>query len=74
VTLVPGILLLVPGSVGFASFQALLERDVVSGVETAFRMLLTAIALAGGLLAANTLVDGRGVDSAPSPRGTVKSN
>ena len=74
VTLVPGILLLVPGSVGFASFQALLERDVVSGVETAFRMLLTAIALAGGLLAANTLVDGRGVDSAPAPRGTVKSN
>lgn len=68
VTLVPGILLLVPGSVGFASFQALLERDVVSGVETAFRVLLTAIALAGGLLAANTLVDGRDLQAAQSPR------
>ena len=69
VTLVPGILLLVPGSVGFASFQALLERDVVSGVETAFRMLLTAIALAGGLLAANTLVDGRDLGADATPRG-----
>lgn len=75
-TLVPGILLLVPGSVGFASFQALLEKDVVSGVETAFRMLLTAIALAGGLLAAHTLVDGRDLESGPrrpAPRQAVKS-
>lgn len=59
VTLVPGILLLVPGSMGFASINALLEQDVVAGVATAFRVALTAIALAGGLLVSSTLVDGR---------------
>lgn len=59
VTLVPGILLLVPGSIGFASINALLGQDVVAGVATAFRVALTAIALAGGLLVSSTLVDGR---------------
>ena len=72
VTLVPGILLLVPGSVGFASIQSLMSHDVVSGVETAFRMFLTAIALAGGLLVANTMVGTtlpvtRAVSASPKP-------
>lgn len=53
VTLVPGILLLVPGSVGFGSLSRFLERDIVTGVEAAFTMVLIAVALVTGLLLAN---------------------
>jgi len=56
VTLVPAILLLVPGSVGFRSLVALFGRDVVNGVDTAFRMILMLCGLVAGLLAANVLV------------------
>ncbi len=60
VVLVPGILLLVPGSVGFRSLTSLLEREAVAGIETAFSMLLTAMALVAGLLVAGVI--------APEPR------
>jgi uncharacterized membrane protein YjjP (DUF1212 family) len=53
VTLLPGILLLVPGSVGFRGVMDLLERHVVGGVETAFRMMFVAAAIVAGLLFAN---------------------
>ncbi len=53
VTLVPGVLLLVPGSLGFRSVTSLLEREVITGVETAFQMALIATALVAGLLVAN---------------------
>ncbi len=56
VTLVPGLLILVPGSIGFRSITALLESQVVSGIETAFSMMLTAVALVSGLLLAAALV------------------
>ena len=59
VTLVPSILLLVPGSIGFGSLSKFIERDVVSGVETAFIMVLVAVALATGLLVANLIVPPR---------------
>jgi uncharacterized membrane protein YjjP (DUF1212 family) len=52
-TLVPGVLLLVPGSIGYRSLAALLDKEVISGVETAFRMVLMAVALVAGLLIAN---------------------
>ena len=52
VTLVPGLLLLVPGSLGYRSVASLVDRDVVLGVETLFRMLFIAIALVAGLLLA----------------------
>jgi uncharacterized membrane protein YjjP (DUF1212 family) len=60
VVLVPGILLLVPGSVGFRSLTSLMERQAVAGVETAFSMILTAMALVAGLLVAGVI--------APEPR------
>jgi uncharacterized membrane protein YjjP (DUF1212 family) len=60
-TVVPGLMLLVPGSVGFRSLSSLLERDVVAGVDTAFSMLMVAVALAAGLLSANALVPPRKV-------------
>jgi len=55
VTRVPGILLLVPGSIGFRSLTSLLDQQTIPGVETAFRMILMATALAAGLLIANVV-------------------
>lgn len=52
VTEVPGLLTLVPGSVGFRGLLSMMDREVVSGVETAFRMVMIAVALVAGLLLA----------------------
>ena len=57
--LVPGILLLVPGSIGIRSLSALMEREVVSGIETAFRMIVIAVSLVAGLLMSNALTPRR---------------
>ena len=52
VVLVPGILLLVPGSIGYLSMSSLMERNTVAGIDTAFTMVLTAVSLVAGLLIA----------------------
>ncbi len=59
VMLVPGIMLLVPGSVGFRSVAFLLEESTVVGLNTAFSMLLSAVALVTGLLVASVVVPPR---------------
>lgn len=56
VTLVPGVLLLVPGSIGYRSLASLLDQNVVVGVTAGFTMILTAFAIAGGLVVASVLV------------------
>ncbi|MCA9298794.1 MAG: threonine/serine exporter family protein [Phycisphaerales bacterium] len=56
---VPGIMLLVPGAVGFRGITALLEQDAVGGVQTIFSMLVVAASLVGGLLIANATVPPR---------------
>jgi hypothetical protein len=38
---------------GFRSVTALLEREVIAGVDTLFQMLLLAISLVAGLFFAN---------------------
>jgi uncharacterized membrane protein YjjP (DUF1212 family) len=53
---VPGILLLVPGSVGFRGLTSLIDRQAVAGIETIFSMILTAVALVAGLLIAGVVV------------------
>ncbi len=58
-TLVPGLLVLVPGSFGFRSVQALLEHDVVSGIEIGFSTTMTAMALVTGLFLANLTIPPR---------------
>ena len=58
-TLIPGVLLLVPGSLGFRSVTALLQQDVSSGIGGAFSMFMVAISLVAGLLMANLLVHPR---------------
>ncbi len=57
--LTPGILFLVPGSVGFLSIRSLLEGEVSTAIETGFRMLLVATAIAAGMLVATAAVPPR---------------
>jgi uncharacterized membrane protein YjjP (DUF1212 family) len=59
VTSTPGILMLVPGSVGLRSITDLLANDPVQGLQTAFTMVLTAVALVTGLLMARFMVPRR---------------
>jgi uncharacterized membrane protein YjjB (DUF3815 family) len=56
---VPGLMLLVPGSLGYRSVEAFLAQDVLVGVEAAASTALVAAALAGGLLCANGLLPSR---------------
>lgn len=56
VALVPGVLLLVPGSIGYRSLTSLLDQNVVVGVTAGFTMILTAVAIAAGLLISSVLV------------------
>jgi uncharacterized membrane protein YjjP (DUF1212 family) len=60
-TLVPTILLLVPGSVGFRSLTLLMNRDVLPGVEAAFRMMIMLAALVAGLLMAGVVAPAPGL-------------
>lgn len=57
--LTPGILFLVPGSIGFLSVRSLLDNDTALAVATAFRMALVAMALAAGVLVATAAVPPR---------------
>src|SRR5215510_1541471 len=59
ITQVPGIMLLVPGSVGFRGLAALMDEKIVSGVDTTFKMILTAMALVAGTLMANIVAPSR---------------
>ena len=67
VVLVPGILLLVPGSIGYRSLSSLLERDTIAGIDTAFTMVLTAVSLVAGLLLAGVLVPPPRHSATPRP-------
>jgi uncharacterized membrane protein YjjP (DUF1212 family) len=53
--LVPGLLLLVPGTVGFRSLTSLMDRQVLAGIQAAFSAMLTAVALVAGLLVAGVV-------------------
>ena len=56
---VPGIILLVPGSLGFRSFNFVFERDVMLGLDTAFAVIAALIALVAGILFGNLLLPTR---------------
>jgi len=55
VTQVPGLLILVPGSIGFRSMTSLLGQQVEVGIATAFRVGIVGISLAAGILAGNVV-------------------
>ena len=59
VTMVPGLLLLVPGSIGFQSITALLDKDPMRSFESAFSMILVSAAIVTGLFVANVLLPPR---------------
>jgi uncharacterized membrane protein YjjB (DUF3815 family) len=50
---IPGVLVLVPGSVGYRSLLDLVDRDVTTSIETGFAMVLTAAGIVFGLLLAD---------------------
>lgn len=54
--LVPGIILLVPGSIGFKSITALVNDQTLNGIESAFSTLLAAASLTAGLLFSNMII------------------
>jgi uncharacterized membrane protein YjjP (DUF1212 family) len=56
---VPGIILLVPGSVSFRSLTFVLERDVILGLNTAVAVLSVLVALVAGVLFGNLLIPSR---------------
>ncbi len=53
VTAVPGLIILVPGSIGLRSVQSLLGSDVELGIATAFDVAIIGIAIAAGIVAGN---------------------
>lgn len=52
----PGLILLVPGSIGFRGLSFLVEKNTLAGIETTFQMFMIAVALVGGLLLASILI------------------
>lgn len=56
---VPGIMLLVPGAVGYRSLMSLMERETLLGIETAVTAAVVASALVTGLLVANVILQPR---------------
>lgn len=55
----PGIMLLVPGSIGFRALGAVMERDYALGVDTLVAVLSALLALVAGLLFGSLLVPPR---------------
>jgi uncharacterized membrane protein YjjB (DUF3815 family) len=54
--LVPGMILLVPGSLGFFSISNLLQSNIVEGIEIALKMLTTSMALVMGIIVSDVLL------------------
>lgn len=59
VTILPGLTLLVPGTLGVRSLESLVAQDVVAGVGAAFSAVFVAVSLVAGLLVANAIVPTR---------------
>lgn len=56
VPVLPGLLMLVPGSVGLESLTLFLSEHPAEGLQAAFRTILSALALVGGVLVARALL------------------
>jgi len=52
----PGVILLVPGSVGFRTLSLMFERDVSQGLDVGFTLLAILVALVAGLLFGDLLI------------------
>ena len=49
ITLLPGIILLVPGSIGYKSVSLLFDQKVLSSISLGFEMLIIGVALSAGI-------------------------
>ncbi|HEM55658.1 MAG TPA: hypothetical protein ENO30_02715, partial [Thermodesulfobium narugense] len=56
IPLISGLILLVPGIVGYQSLSSFLSKDISEGIMAAFNMSLRAIALVTGLLCSNFMI------------------
>ena len=56
IMLFPGMILLVPGSLGFFSISNLLQSNIVEGIEIALKMLTTSMALVMGIIVSDVLL------------------
>ncbi len=59
VPLLPGLMVLVPGGLGFTGLEFIIQKQLVAGLDTAFQALFVAIALLTGLLLAHAVVEPR---------------
>lgn len=59
VTILPGLVVLVPGGLGFRGLEFIIQKQLVLGLDTAFQALFVAIALLTGLLLAQVAVQPR---------------
>jgi uncharacterized membrane protein YjjP (DUF1212 family) len=67
VFIVPGVLMLVPGSAGFNSALQLLTDQTVSGLTAAFDTFVTAMSIAYGLMVSTVLLPASLSDVTPRP-------
>jgi uncharacterized membrane protein YjjP (DUF1212 family) len=65
VFIVPGVLMLVPGSAGFNSVLQLLTGQTVSGIEAGFNTFVTAMSIAYGLMLSAVILPRRFTELAP---------
>lgn len=54
--LIPGMIILVPGSLGFFSITHLINSHIIAGLETALSMVTTTMALVFGIIASTILI------------------
>ncbi len=59
VLLLPSLMLILPGSLGFRSFLLMLHKQTLEGLQAGFQSIFVAVALMLGLLLANVLVPRR---------------
>jgi uncharacterized membrane protein YjjP (DUF1212 family) len=69
VFIVPGVLILVPGSAGFNSLLELLTGQTVSGIDAGFNTFVTAMAIAYGLMLSSVILPRR--FTSVGPRGAA---
>jgi uncharacterized membrane protein YjjP (DUF1212 family) len=62
--IMPGFIILVPGSVGYKSILALVEKDIITGLSIAFDVGIIGISLVAGFLISSLV---------PLPKNTLKS-
>ncbi len=59
ITLLPGIILIVPGSINYRGMTSMFQNNVMDTVQTSFSVVIIAISLVAGLFFGNTIVPPR---------------